>query len=103
MTARTTLLLSLLLALPVAAWAARPEEAEKINVPSVVCKGQPLLCERLAVVGYLFAKPGQQKAVLISHGSQGIDARMYEYVDALQKEGFAALVLDHWGPRGIGV
>lgn len=83
--------------------AARPEEAEKISFPSVVCKGSPTVCERLEGRGFLFAKPGQTRAVLISHGSQGIDARMYDYVDALQKEGIAALVLDHWGPRGVGV
>ncbi len=41
--------------------------------------------------------------VLISHGSQGVDSRMFDYVDALKKEGFAALVIDHWSPRGIGV
>ena len=40
---------------------------------------------------------------MISHGSQGIDERMYDYVDSLQKEGFAALVIDHWKPRGIDV
>ena len=28
---------------------------------------------------------------------------MYDYVDSLRKEGFAALVIDHWTPRGIGV
>jgi dienelactone hydrolase len=40
---------------------------------------------------------------MISHGSQGIDSRMYDYVDSLQKEGLAALVIDHLTPRGIGV
>ncbi|MGZ5598497.1 MAG: dienelactone hydrolase family protein [Usitatibacter sp.] len=91
------------LATALQASAASPADAEKITFPSVVCRGNPTVCEKLDGRGYLFARPGQKKAVLISHGSQGIDARMYEYVDALQKEGFAALVLDHWGPRGIGV
>jgi dienelactone hydrolase len=53
--------------------------------------------------GLLFAKPGQKKAVLVSHGSQGLDVRLFEYAEALQKEGFAALVIDHWTPRGITV
>jgi len=97
------LLLAAALALPLAALAARQDEAEKIAFPSVVCKGEPTICDKLTAVGYLFARPGQKAAVLISHGSQGIDARMYDYVDALQKEGLAALVLDHWSPRGIGV
>ncbi|MGZ5104412.1 MAG: dienelactone hydrolase family protein [Usitatibacter sp.] len=83
--------------------AASPVDAEKITFPSVICKGEPVTCDRLTGLGYLFAQPGQKAVVLISHGSQGIDARMYDYVDALQKEGIAAFVLDHWGPRGIGV
>jgi dienelactone hydrolase len=89
--------------LPLHAPAASPGDAEAIAFPSVVCRGEPTVCEKLTARGYLFAEPGQKKAVLISHGSQGIDARMYEYVDALRKAGFAALVLDHWGPRGVGV
>jgi dienelactone hydrolase len=61
------------------------------------------ICNKLAGEGYLFTRPELRKVVLISHGSQGIDSRMYDYVDSLQKEGFAALVIDHWKPRGIGV
>jgi dienelactone hydrolase len=82
---------------------ARPEQAEKVSFPSVVCKQDPTVCEKMTGTGYLFARPGQKKVVLISHGSQGVDSRMYDYVDALQREGFAAMVLDHWTPRGIGV
>ena len=97
------LLLAASIALPLPARAASPADAETIRFPSVVCRGEPTVCEKLTALGYLFAKSGQKKAVLITHGSQGIDARMYDYVDALQEAGFAALVLDHWGPRGIGV
>lgn len=88
----------------VAAQAARPEQAEKVSWPSMVCAGTPTyVCNRLDAQGWLFAPPGAKKVVLISHGSQGIDSRMFDYVDSLQKEGFAALVIDHWKPRGIGV
>ncbi|MFN3571194.1 MAG: dienelactone hydrolase family protein, partial [Polaromonas sp.] len=80
---------------------ARPEQAEKVSWPSMLCT--PTACNRLYAQGHLFAAPGAKKVVLISHGSQGIDSRMYDYVDSLQKEGFAALVIDHWKPRGIGV
>src|SRR6187551_1576997 len=80
---------------------ARPEQAEKVSWPSMLCT--PTVCNRLAAQGLLFATPGAKKVVLISHGSQGIDSRMFDYVDSLQKEGFAALVIDHWTPRGIGV
>ena len=83
---------------------ARPELAEKVSWPSMLCAGTPTyVCNRLDAQGYLFATPGAKKVVMISHGSQGIDSRMFDYVDSLQKEGFAALVIDHWTPRGIGV
>ncbi|MEJ6024173.1 dienelactone hydrolase family protein [Ramlibacter sp. PS4R-6] len=83
------------------AQAAGPSAAEKVAWDSIVCV--PGACNKLAGQGFLFATPGAKHAVLISHGSQGIDSRMYDYVDALQKAGFAALVIDHWTPRGIGV
>jgi dienelactone hydrolase len=82
---------------------AQPSQAEKVTWDSIVCPSSPPGCQKLQAQGYLFATPGAKAAVLISHGSQGIDSRMYDYVDALRKEGFAALVIDHWGPRGISV
>lgn len=77
--------------------------AEKINWQSIACFGNPFTCKAITATGFLFSKPQQSKIVLISHGSQGIDSRMYDYVDSLQKEGFAALVIDHWTPRDISV
>jgi dienelactone hydrolase len=91
--------LALLLALPALAQKARREQAQAVGWPSIVCAAGT--CERLEARGYLFATPGAKKAVLISHGSQGIDSRMHDYVDALAAAGFAALVIDHWTPRGI--
>jgi dienelactone hydrolase len=89
------------LAAPAGAQKARPDQAEAVSWPSIVCTGPG--CQRLQARGWLFATPGATKAVLISHGSQGVDSRMYDYVDALAAAGFAALVIDHWTPRGIGV
>lgn len=80
-----------------------PSEAEKVGWQSIVCAGAPSVCRPLQARGFLFATPGASAVVMITHGSQGIDSRMYDYVDALRKEGFAALVIDHWGPRGVGV
>jgi dienelactone hydrolase len=91
------------LCLPAQAQTARPEQAEKVSWPSMACFGTPFACNKLQAQGLLFSQPGQKKVVLISHGSQGIDSRMFDYVDSLQKEGFAALVIDHWTPRGISV
>lgn len=85
------------------AQAASLETAEQVSWPSIVCGGVPFTCNKLEARGYLFSVSESSKIVLISHGSQGIDKRMYEYVDALKKEGFAALVIDHWTPRGIQV
>src|SRR5215212_76668 len=80
-----------------------PSIAEKVSWQSIACFGVPFICNKLPAKGYLFATPGATKVVMISHGSQGIDKRMYEYVDSLQSGGFAALVIDHWTPRGITV
>jgi dienelactone hydrolase len=93
----------LLLAFAISAQAQthRPEQAEALTFPSLLCAEGT--CRKIDVPVFLFARHGQTKIVLISHGSQGIDSRMYDYVDALQKDGFAALVIDHWTPRGIGV
>ena len=77
--------------------------AEKIEFPTVLCSGQPIACTALTGRGHLFAAPGDRKVVLVSHGSQGIDGRMLDYVDALRGRGLAAFVIDHWGPRGIDV
>lgn len=96
------LLLALATLLPPSAQAqkARPDQAEAVTWPSLLCAGGT--CERMDARGLLFATPGATSVVLISHGSQGVDSRMFDYVDALAGAGFAALVIDHWKPRGIG-
>lgn len=76
-------------------------EAEKVSWNSVVCSGNPFQCSALDASGQLFVEPGQDRIVLISHGSQGVDARLYDYVKDLRKAGFASLVIDHWRPRGV--
>lgn len=79
------------------------DSGERVTWASVVCTGQPVVCNRMEAVGYFFATPGATAAVLVSHGSQGLDLRLFEYADALRAAGFAALVIDHWTPRGITV
>ena len=83
------------------AQSASASQAERVSWPSVSCTGTPGTCDKFTAQGLLFRKPGQKKIVLISHGSQGVDSRMFDYVDALQKDDTAALVIDHWTPRGI--
>lgn len=93
--------LSAFAAVAVHAQTTKPSDGLSVKWPTVTCKGQPGVCDRQEGKGILFAQPGQTKIVLISHGSQGVDARMYDYVDALKAENIAALVIDHWSPRGI--
>lgn len=77
--------------------------AEAVTWPSLLCLNQPQFhCQAMNGSGQLFRETGQNKIVMISHGSQGVDARMYDYVKHLRKAGFAALIIDHWSPRGIG-
>lgn len=64
--------------------------------------GQDLQCKPIKIKAYLFQPPAVWKsAVVVSHGAQGVDLRVFEYADALVKSGVAALVIDHWSPRAI--
>jgi dienelactone hydrolase len=82
---------------------ATPTNGEKVTWQSVACTGTPVICHRMDAVGYFYAKAGATAAVMITHGSQGLDSRLFEYADAARQAGFAALVIDHWTPRGITV
>jgi len=95
------LAMSLLCAPP--AWAAAPHTGEKVTWDSVHCTGSPLQCNRMGGVGYLYAPPGATVAVTVSHGTQGLDRNVFNnYVDPLVEQGMAVLVIDHYGPRGLG-
>lgn len=73
---------------------------EALTWDSIVCRGPR--CEPIKAKGWLFAKPGQTNVVIVSHGSVGVDYRVFDRVDHLQREGYAAFVIDHWGSRGLG-
>lgn len=51
------------------------------------------------------AIPGGQKgrlpAVIVVHGSSGVGKREYAWAAFLQGQGYATLVIDYFGPRGI--
>lgn len=79
---------------------ANQQNGEAVEWPSLVCRGAK--CEPLPVHGWLYAKSGQKNVVIVSHGSSGISYVVFDRVDALQQAGFAALVIDHWGSRGLG-
>lgn len=92
-------LASLVLA-PASAQTANKQNGEAVTWSSAVCRGGK--CEPLTVKGYLFAKPGQKAVVVVSHGSVGVDYRVFDRVDKLQEAGYAALVPEHWASRGLG-
>lgn len=79
---------------------ASKQNGEAVEWPSIVCRGAK--CETMQAKGWLFAKPGQKNVVIVSHGSSGINYIQFDRVDALQEAGYAALVIDHWGSRGLG-
>jgi dienelactone hydrolase len=83
-----------------------PNSAKQLSFQSQNCVGfgtNAFKCSDLQMKGFLFTPSAPwDKVVVVSHGSQGLDSRVFEYADALTKNGIAALVLDHFGPRNVG-
>ena len=79
--------------------------AKKFEFLSQNCTGfgsREFKCTDLKMMGYLFEPENSwDKIVIVAHGSGGHDPRHFEYADALIKNGMAALVLDHFGPRNV--
>lgn len=48
-----------------------------------------------------YGAEGPRPAVLIVHGSGGIDSRGALYAEALNRAGFVTLEIDLWAPRGV--
>ena len=82
-------------------------EAKLVEFDSENCLGYwtpDYKCQPIKVKGYLFSPKAEWNSlVLASHGSQGVDQRLFEYADALTKNGIATLVIDHWTPRGVNL
>lgn len=82
-------------------------DAKLIEFDSENCVGYwtpDYKCQPMKVRGYLFEpKAAWTSLVMTSHGAQGVDQRGFEYADALNKNGIAALVIDHWTPRGVNL
>jgi dienelactone hydrolase len=47
------------------------------------------------------AHDGPRPAVVIVHGSNGVDSRGGHYAEALNRAGFVTLEIDLWAPRGV--
>ena len=82
-----------------------PSTGKAVQFPTKFCLGywgNDFKCSDGSASAILFEPEAPWSAVvLISHGSQGVDQRHFEYADALKKSGFAAAVIDHWTPRGV--
>lgn len=78
---------------------ASKKNGEEMVWDSIICRGAK--CEPLKARGWLFVRAGEKAVVIISHGSVGIDQRVFDRVDQIQDLGMAALVIDHWGSRGL--
>ncbi len=59
-------------------------------------------CTPVTVPVYLMRAKDQRALVLISHGSQGLDARHAMYARQLVEYGINAVVIGHWEARGLG-
>lgn len=79
-----------------------------IQLDSQLCTGwwrqASWKCEPIKVPAYM-AVPQQPNGnvVIVSHGSQGIDAMHRWYLNALQRAGYHAIAIDHFKPRGLRV
>lgn len=114
---RKSLLLNFCISLALASWTlfasaqtytAVPQANGKlIEFETENCVGywtQDYKCQPMKGRAYLFEPKGEWTSVVMaSHGAQGVDQRGFEYADALTKNGIAALVIDHWTPRGINM
>lgn len=59
-------------------------------------------CDPVVIGGTLYLpKNPTATLITITHGSGGLDARHFEYAKQINSLGFAALVIDHWTPRGV--
>ena len=97
----TTFLLSLIFLCPMPARAQHNFVFDSMSCINKV--GTNDLCEPLKVSGRLYLPESRtSRLVTITHGSQGLDARHELYAQQLIKNGFAALIIDHWGAREIG-
>jgi len=72
--------------------------AGKMRLASDAAKGRPLIAAELILPA---PTPGRAPAAILLHGSDGVGAHQYRYARLLAKWGFAVLVLDSFGPRGV--
>jgi predicted dienelactone hydrolase len=59
-------------------------------------------CDPVIIGAILYLpKDKTNTLITISHGSGGLDERHFAYAKQINSLGFAALVIDHWTPRGV--
>lgn len=92
--------------LTIAATLSRAQSQVNFNFDSTTCINKIKfndVCEPVSIKSTLYLpKAPTDTLITITHGSQGLDERHTNYALQLNGLGYAALVIDHWGPRGIG-
>lgn len=74
-----------------------------ISIPTQNCLSKNRFldtCENITVPGKLY-QASNYSIVLITHNSAGVDERHHRYARHLNTLGISAVVLDHWGARGV--
>jgi dienelactone hydrolase len=88
---------------PAAAGAAQAQQRTEVRVPTVGSALTPGTTVPATVPGTLQLPDGEARvpAVLIVHGSGGVDGRGAFHAQALNAAGIATLEIDMWTPRGV--
>lgn len=95
---------SLFLALAISGSVLSPSFAQtKISIPSQNCLSKSSFldtCNAINLAGAYY-KANSDTVVIITHNSVGVDERHHRYARHLNSLGFSAVVIDHWGARGV--
>ncbi len=83
--------------------AARAQVFQAIEFNSLTCINKNRFNDecKSVLIRARYLKGGTDRIVFITHGSPGLDERHERYARHLNSLGISAIVLDHWGSRGI--
>ena len=82
---------------------ARAQNVQALEFKSFTCVNKIRFnddCKPVLIQARYF-KGGTDRIVFITHGSPGIDERHERYARHLNSLGISAVILDHWGSRGL--
>jgi dienelactone hydrolase len=83
------------------------QEKREVKIDSINCVTLVSVndkCDPLTITGTLYKSAiATDAAVIIMHGSQGVDDRHHRYASYLNSIGYSALVLDSWTARRVSM